>query len=278
MFIKSEDSDLSFEGHTLVIPSLSTGSAPVLGTDLYLLNNDFKRAGYFYSKNIAHYAGADIFKSGSSEVTLSCEIWTNAQKKQTFLVIRSGLIGGKTRKFIEELLAWKTEAKLGQIIILSSTYNPLRKLRASNLMSPTLYFYSSEGQKEQWKGLGLTPWAHWLEEHQKIAEHIELEELEDAGFGQDLFEKLLKQGEEVSFIVMFSQGGSDVVGAHSYFKFLHSLVTGEADEVIKQLEGVTLDDLNAQRTQCAKGAELLQKMFSPESEFTIPEYWKSLEI
>jgi hypothetical protein len=77
MFIKDEGfgSEPIFEGHSLVLPSLSTGSSPILGTDLFLVNQGYKRAGFFYSKYISPIVGADILalENPNHGVSLSCE-------------------------------------------------------------------------------------------------------------------------------------------------------------------------------------------------------------
>jgi len=66
-------SDFNFEGKTLVLPSNSIGNAPTLGSDLYLITNNFHRVGYFRSKHIAYLVGSSLFDDGSSIVSLSSE-------------------------------------------------------------------------------------------------------------------------------------------------------------------------------------------------------------
>ena len=135
MFISAKGaSEANFEGHALVIPSLSVGQGPVLGTDLWLLNQGYSKAGFFYSKHVASFAGDEMIttENPSHFVTLSSEVWTHAEHKLTFLVIRSGIGGGRSRLFLEELKKWREEAKFTKILLAASTFNPIRKIRASN--------------------------------------------------------------------------------------------------------------------------------------------------
>lgn len=64
-FIKSLDFNL--DGKTLVLPSNSVGSGPMLGVDLFLVSNSFRRIGFFKSKQIAYLVGSNIFNEESTE-------------------------------------------------------------------------------------------------------------------------------------------------------------------------------------------------------------------
>lgn len=128
-----KSADFPYAGKTLVLPSNSAGNAPMLGSDLYLSSNGFKKVGYFKSKHIALLVGSSIFNEESSEVQLSNEVWGKEDSNLVFLNVRSGIFGGRSRLFFEELKAWIELYDIARVLILTSTHNPVRKLRVSNL-------------------------------------------------------------------------------------------------------------------------------------------------
>jgi hypothetical protein len=178
------------------------------------------------------------------------------------------------RLFTEELLGWMGEAHFDRVSILTSTHNPVRKLRASNMHLPVIYYHSSKEDDTQWAGLGLTKWAHWLDASQRTHEHVELEDLDSAGWGADLMEKLVEKDVKVTLFAQFSHGGYDALGGYFFYKFLVSQSTGAEETLLKQIDSLSLEET---QQQVHTGVEMLQNLFSG-SETKIPDYWKHLQF
>ena len=146
MFVSSQSSQSSFKDHTLVISSPgSYGEAANLGADLSIMNNGFEHVGYFESDHIVPLIGNDILseKEAQGKVTLANEVYTNADSKLTIFSFRSGVSKGRLQEFVEELEKWFTEGGFKTMVILTSTYNPVRKIRVSNTQIPKLFYYEN---------------------------------------------------------------------------------------------------------------------------------------
>jgi len=55
-------------------------------------------------------------------------VWAKTDSNLVFLNVRSGIFGGRTRLFFEELKQWISEENFSSVLILTSTHNPVRKL------------------------------------------------------------------------------------------------------------------------------------------------------
>jgi hypothetical protein len=97
----------NLSGSTLVIPCHSAGMSPFIGLDLFILNEGLVKIGYYKSENIApglSNDGLSLVEGGEGSLTLPAEVYHSAERKLTFLIIRSGVSSGKQRLFGKELI------------------------------------------------------------------------------------------------------------------------------------------------------------------------------
>lgn len=146
MFVSCDAKDISFKDHTLVISSPeSHGSSPTLGLDLMIMNQGFSHVGYFDSDHILPLVGNDILSEGepTGRLVVPNEIYTNSDFKMTLFALRSGVFRGRLTEFVEEVESWFKDAGFKRIVILTSTYNRVRKIRVSNVQIPKVFFYEN---------------------------------------------------------------------------------------------------------------------------------------
>jgi len=137
MFVPAagQPSQPSFQGTTLVIPCHSAGLSAFIGMDLFILNEGLTKLGYYKSPYIVPGVSNDghsLSSEGEGTLIMPCEVWQHAGMKVTFLMFRSGWAEGKTRKFTDELSNWITASGFSNVVVLTSTINPVRRERESN--------------------------------------------------------------------------------------------------------------------------------------------------
>ncbi len=93
-----------------------------------------QKVGYFKSDYIAAGLSNDGLSLTQEEgkLILPAEIYFSAEKKLTFLIIRSGVNSGKMRQFGDELAAFVKSSGFSNAVILSSTLSPVNRERHSN--------------------------------------------------------------------------------------------------------------------------------------------------
>jgi len=93
-------------GCTLVIPCHAIGMNAFIGLDLYILNEGMTKIGYYKSENISPGLSNDGLSLNENEgnLTLPAEVFYQAEKKLVFLIIRSGVLGGREKAFGKELV------------------------------------------------------------------------------------------------------------------------------------------------------------------------------
>jgi predicted ATP-grasp superfamily ATP-dependent carboligase len=139
-------SEISFKDHTLVIPSPeSHGESPNLAVDLLIMNHGFSHVGYFESEHITPLVGNDILSEGEpkGKLVLPNEVYTNQEMKMTLFSFRSGVEKGRLQEFVDELEAWYKDGEFKRMVILTSTYNHVRKIRVSNVQIPKIFYYEN---------------------------------------------------------------------------------------------------------------------------------------
>ena len=276
MFVKSSEfkGDINFSDNTLILPG--GGSASIMACDLLVVNKGYQKVGFFNSKNILATIGSNPLSDGeSTQVSLSCEVWQ--AKTNTILLIRSGVINEKKLK--EELLDWHKSAGFRRLFILTTTTNPVRKLRLSNTQIPVIYYYShnvESSETETYEKQGLAKWAHWLEPEQRTYEHVELDELEGAGHGGDIMERLLKDDISVTLFTIFAQPGPDPLGAYAVYEFLINHEEGTVAAIMAKLDKLSI--VAPLPREALNGVETLNGLFSEGSKTQIPQYWKEFEM
>ena len=141
MIVPSKGTDLSglkeqLKGSKLVIPTHSAGLSACIAVDLFILNQpETVKIGYYKSKYIASGVSNDGLTPEGAELgglILPCELFFNPKHKMLFFVLRSSVFDGKMRLFTDELVKFIKEHSLQQVLILSSTLNPIRKERETN--------------------------------------------------------------------------------------------------------------------------------------------------
>ena len=63
---------------------------------------------------------------------MPCEIFHSAEKKLTFLMMRSGPCPGKMRQFCDELCAFVKKSGFSNVVVLTATMSPVKRERESN--------------------------------------------------------------------------------------------------------------------------------------------------
>ena len=108
--------------------------SPFIGLDLFILNEGLEKVGYYKSDNIAAGLSNDglSVNDGEGNLTLPAEVYHSQELKITFLIIRSGVYGGKERAFGEELLQFVKSNGFKDVIILTSTLSPVLRERDTN--------------------------------------------------------------------------------------------------------------------------------------------------
>lgn len=134
----------SFKSTTLVMPTHCVGLNAFIGVDLFILNEGAQKVGYFKSKAIAPGVSNDGLTLASDtpgQLICPCEIFYSETHKKTFFVMRSGVIGSRKRQFHDELVKFITDSGFSDVVILTSTLNPVRKERESNRNLPEFFGY-----------------------------------------------------------------------------------------------------------------------------------------
>jgi predicted ATP-grasp superfamily ATP-dependent carboligase len=104
--------------------------SPFIGLDLYILNENMQKVGYYKSDYITPGVSNDGLSLSSDEgqLTLPAEIFVSSPSstnKLTFLVLRSGVLSGMMRKFGDELSNFIKTSGFTNVIILTSTMSPV---------------------------------------------------------------------------------------------------------------------------------------------------------
>ena len=116
-----------FKGTTLVIPSQSIGMSPFIGMDLFILNKGMERVGFYKSDYIAPVIANDLLQTPGTEagqISMPAEFWVSKERNMTFLMVRSGPVGGM-RNLCDELVAFIEKADFSNVAILTSTMSPI---------------------------------------------------------------------------------------------------------------------------------------------------------
>ena len=142
VFGKQVDASV-FKGTTLVLPSQSIGLSPFIGMDLFILNSDMERVGFYKSEYIAAALVNDIVQLADEEsgkITMPAEFYVSKEHNLTFLMVRSGPVGGM-RKFCDELVAFIEQVEFTNVAIITSTMSPVARERESSRQIPEVFAY-----------------------------------------------------------------------------------------------------------------------------------------
>jgi predicted ATP-grasp superfamily ATP-dependent carboligase len=102
--------------------------------DLYILNENMVKLGYFKSNNIVPGLSNDGLSLNDNEgnIIMPVEIYQSPDRKLTFFMMRSSVAHGKMRKFGDELNKFIKDNGFVNVIILSATMSPVKRERESN--------------------------------------------------------------------------------------------------------------------------------------------------
>jgi len=210
--------------------------SPFIGLDLYILNEDMHKVGYYKSDYIAPGVSNDGLSLNPNEgnLTLPAEIFVSAPgaaNKLTFLVLRSGILSGQMRKFGDELVSFINSNGFSNVVVLSSTMSPVQRERNTNRLIPEVFGYVSNAVYQAvpnfYEVYGIRKFGYWMAENLrqenitgKKKNHIELDELMGAGLAKGLIKAFNKKGVKATLFVIFTSGGIDFVGGYTYYQFM----------------------------------------------------------
>lgn len=86
----------------MIIPSHGTGMSPMIALDLAILNDGMQKIGYYKSEFISPFIINDVLtplNGQLGQMSMPVEFWLSADGKQTFMVVRSAVVGGAMRQF-----------------------------------------------------------------------------------------------------------------------------------------------------------------------------------
>ncbi|CAI2376767.1 unnamed protein product [Moneuplotes crassus] len=287
MFVPLEGKAADFKDHTLVIPSPeSHGESPSLGVDLMIMNHGYAHVGYFDSEHMDPLVGNDILshKEPTGELVLHNCVYTNVEAKVALFAFRSSVPKGRLQEFSDEIEKWFTEGGFKRIVILTSTYNPVRKIRVSKFQIPKIFYFENPhfAASASFSSFveGHERFGHWIEE--KKTEFDELKDMPSSGQGTSIFKKLANKEMEVIIFTLLSLEGVDVLGGLAYQKLLLKIGGQESsdEEMIDTSGGKgtgseeALDEYQIQ----LEGSETLRKLFSEELGLKVPFYWKDIYV
>lgn len=111
--------------------------SPFIALDLYILNEGMIKIGYYKSDYITPGVSNDGLSLTEDQgmLTLPAEIYVSppgAAHKMTFIMLRSGVLSGKTGKFGDELVAFIKASGFSNVVVLTSTGSPVQRERNSN--------------------------------------------------------------------------------------------------------------------------------------------------
>ena len=100
----------------------------MIAMDLAILNDGMQKIGYYKSEYISPFIINDVLtpSNGSyGQMSMPVEFWLTADGKQTFMVVRSAVIGGKMRHFSAQLLNFVTSHGFSDVAFLTATMSPV---------------------------------------------------------------------------------------------------------------------------------------------------------
>ena len=93
-----------------------------------------ERVGFYKSDYIAPIVINDNMTMAGEvlgQVSMPAEVWFSADHNMTFLMVRSGPVGGM-RKFADELVAFAMSTEFANVVLLTATMSPVSRERDSN--------------------------------------------------------------------------------------------------------------------------------------------------
>lgn len=267
--------DLSqVKGSALVLSTMSAGMSAIIAQDLYIMNEKPQKLGYVKSEYISPMVQNGILSPG--QLQMPCELYLSADKKYTFMMLRSTVLGGKMYQFGEALANFvKVQCGFSGVIVLSGTMSPVGRERSSNRDVPeifgycnnTLYQSTLAGGKSYYEKYQIRKFGWWLGADKK-KQLQELKEMMGGGAATKLMKVFNKHDVPLQLFVMFTPGGIDFVGGFTYYNFLKT----SFEKTSLPVEGITLGKPQmAEKT----GEDVHETVFKSKKVAT-PEHWQKI--
>lgn len=135
MFSVVFTSTVDISNYTLIIPSVSVGNVGQLATDLIINTlSDVTKIGYIHSAYLHPLVGAEAFDGGIAgreprtsakrfgNLSLGCELFASVKHGLLLIQQRTPPIKGKSAAYRSELRKWIKEARIGNVIMLTSSF------------------------------------------------------------------------------------------------------------------------------------------------------------
>ena len=231
---------------TLVLPSQCVGLSAHIGMELFALNTNMQKVGYYktdYLSNIIINDAVTLPSQASGQICMPAEVWYSEEKNMTFLMVRSGPTGGM-RKFADELVAFIMMTDFARVVLLTATMSPVSRERDSNSLIPEVFAYCNnfmvKDNREYYNQNGIRKFGYWIQDV-KRRPHQEMAELSGAGWSDRLMKSFNRMEKPAIMFTIFCPGGVDFVGGYNYYEFLKQNKFGNpAEQATQRLGKLTL--------------------------------------
>lgn len=140
----------SFEGHTLLLPTVSHASVPQLAVDLLITDASLglKRVGRLdAAQDLIPFVGFD--EGSSSGITTPLEVYSNPARKLTVIQQRSPVLKTRKSAFVRRLSEWIRSQGFAQTLILSSIDASLRLDAELEMQQPVVQYVPASSSTSQ---------------------------------------------------------------------------------------------------------------------------------
>ena len=199
--------------------------------ELFCLNTSMERVGFYKSDYVAPIVTNDLMTLAgqpTGQVSMPAEIWFSAEHNMTFLMIRSGPVGGM-RKFADELVAFIMATDFAKVALLTATVSPVNRERDSTRLIPEVFAYCNnfmfKSNRNYYMQNGIRKFGYWIQDVKKRP-HQEMKELAAAGWADRLMKSFNRMEKPAIMFTIFCPGGVDFVGGYNYFEFLKQKMFG----------------------------------------------------
>ena len=111
--------------------------------ELFILNNEMQRVGFYktdYLSPVVMNDALTLSGGATGAISMPAEIWYSEERSLTFMMVRSGPVGGM-RKFADELVAFIMMTDFARVTLLTATMSPVSRERDSNRQLPEVFAY-----------------------------------------------------------------------------------------------------------------------------------------
>ena len=144
----------------------------MIALDLAILNDGMQKIGYYKSEFISPFLINDVLTpldGQLGQMSMPVEFWLSADGKQTFMVVRSAVVGGAMRQFSAQLLNFVTNHGFSDVAILTATMSPVKRERESNRQIPEVFAYCNNYlyKQDYYKKMGIRKFGWWIQDVKK---------------------------------------------------------------------------------------------------------------